>query len=94
MVYYTTFPNMIEGLAQEHLYRRWKEYLRLTVLVIHEIGFRLLNRQKAKQFLRPISHCGITLTITKYFSSQGELLSGNVLVQRRFWTNRSTMLMC
>ena len=86
-VYYTTLSGLMEDLKkaqrQGTLDRRWRVYLRPTVLVIDEIGYTQLNRQEAELFFRLISrryeHGSVILTSNKYFSDWGELLSDGVL---------------
>ena len=68
---------------QGNLERRWLVYLRPALLVIDEVGYMQLNRQKAELLFRLISeryeHGSVILTSNKYFSDWGELLSDNVL---------------
>lgn len=68
---------------QGNLERRWRIYLRPSLLVIDEAGYMQLNRQEAELLFRLISeryeHGSVILTSNKYFSNWGELLSDNVL---------------
>lgn len=87
VTYYTTLSNLIEDLTkaqvQGRLERRWRVYLRPTVLIIDEIGYSQLNRSEAELLFRLISqryeHGSVIMTSNKYFSNWGELFSDNVL---------------
>lgn len=85
--YYTTLAALIGDLrkAQEQgrLERRWRIYIRPSVLVIDEVGYMKLNREDAELFFRLISqryeHGSVILTSNKFFSDWGELLSDAVI---------------
>lgn len=87
VVYYTTLVQLIEDLKKAQLAgkldKRWKVYLRPSVLVIDEIGYTQLNREEAELLFRLVSeryeHGSIILTSNKYFSDWGELLSDAVI---------------
>lgn len=87
VVYYTTLSRLISDLKktqlQGRLERRWKVYLRPSLLVIDEVGYMQLNRQEAELLFRLISeryeHGSVILTSNKYFSDWGELLSDDIL---------------
>lgn len=87
VVYYTTLSRLISDLKkaqlQGRLERRWKVYLRPSLLVIDEVGYMQLNRQEAELLFRLVSeryeHGSVILTSNKYFSDWGELLSDDIL---------------
>ena len=85
--YYTTLAALIGDLKkareQGRLERRWRVYIRPTVLVIDEVGYMQLGREDAELFFRLISqryeHGSVILTSNKFFSDWGELLSDTVI---------------
>jgi len=86
-VYYTSLARLIEDLKnfsqQSKLDKRWRIYMRPSILIIDEVGYMQLNRQEAEFLFRVISeryeHGSVILTSNKYFSDWGELLSDSVI---------------
>jgi DNA replication protein DnaC len=86
-VYYVSLARLIDDLRlssqQNRLEKRWRVYPRPAILIIDEVVYMQLNREKADLLFRLVSeryeHGSIILTSNKYFSDWGELLSDAVI---------------
>lgn len=86
-VYFTSLTQMIHDLEkadmQGRLERRWKVYMRPSILIIDEIGYYSLDRRAAELFFQIVCRRyetgSIILTSNKHFSEWGEMMSDTVI---------------
>lgn len=86
-VYFTSLTRMIRDLEkadlQGHLDRRWKIYMRPSILIVDEVGYYSMDRRAAELFFQIVCRRyetgSIILTSNKHFSEWGDMMSDTVI---------------
>lgn len=86
-VYFTSLTRMIRDLEkadlQGRLDRRWKVYMRPSILIVDEVGYYSMDRRAAELFFQIVCRRyetgSIILTSNKHFSEWGDMMSDTVI---------------
>jgi DNA replication protein DnaC len=86
-VYFTSLTRMIQDLEkadlQGRLDRRWKVYMRPSILIVDEVGYYSMDRRAAELFFQIVCRRyetgSIILTSNKHFSEWGDMMSDTVI---------------